>query len=235
MLSTPAAAQTTGLVPCTGNNCNICHIVQLLVNIGQFLLGIVGSVALAMFLYGAFWWIISVGDPKRVQKGKDIILNAIYGVFLTFGAYLIITFAIGLLTGTNPYETSQKVLFGKTWGELLTCEAPTCVASGGTCQPSCAVGTVTSYAFEECRDAQGKGVCCLPSQVPAAATSIPAPATPTAPATATPTAPTTPALTGCTGWGGVCGVFAPGDPDPAGKTCRTDFSDCTGATHRCCK
>lgn len=197
-------AQAAGLVPCTGADCNICHLVQLLVNIGQLLLGIVGSVALAMFLYGAFWWIISVGEADRVKKGKTIILNAIYGIFLTFGAYMIITFAIGLLTGTNPYDTTQKVLFGRTWAEFLTCEAPTCAGSGGTCAPACASGAITSYAFEECRTEVNK-VCCLPSQVPAAATSVPAATTaPAAPAT-----PTTSGGAGPTQGGGATGGAVP--------------------------
>lgn len=183
-----------GLVPCEGTEadpCTPCHVIQLLANIGNFLLSITGALVFAMFMYGAFMWIISAGNEKRVAKGKTIMVNAFIGVLIVFLSYTIITFAIFAVTGKNPMS-EEAVLFGKKWGDLIECKIES--------QPAAPQGGST-------------------------------PAT----TTATPTTPAAPAANTCAGWGGVCAVIRPGDPDPAGKTCTKQFADCSDATHTCCK
>ena len=65
--------------------------------IGQIIngaLGIVGSLALVMFIYGGFTWMLAAGSSEKVQKGKDILIWATLGLVVIFSAYAIVKFVI---------------------------------------------------------------------------------------------------------------------------------------------
>ena len=57
-------------------------------------LGLVGSIALLMFIYGGFLWITSAGNPQNVQKGQDTLKWAVIGLVVVFTAYAIVKFVI---------------------------------------------------------------------------------------------------------------------------------------------
>lgn len=58
--------------------------------IGQIInsiLGVVGSLALLMFVYGGITWMTSSGNQEKVKKGRDIIVWAAIGLVIVFSAY----------------------------------------------------------------------------------------------------------------------------------------------------
>ncbi len=55
-------------------------------------LGIVGSLALVMFIYGGFTWMLAAGNQEKVQKGKDILIWATIGLIVIFSAYALVKF-----------------------------------------------------------------------------------------------------------------------------------------------
>lgn len=57
-------------------------------------LGVVGSLALAMFIYGGFTWMLSSGNKDKVQKGKDILVWAALGMVVIFSAYAMVNFVL---------------------------------------------------------------------------------------------------------------------------------------------
>lgn len=58
------------------------------------LFGIIGSLALVMFIYGGFLWMTSAGSSEQVKKGKDIFIWAVVGLMIVFSAYSIVRFVI---------------------------------------------------------------------------------------------------------------------------------------------
>ncbi len=60
-------------------------------------LGLVGALALFVFVQGGFTWLISRGNPEQVQKGSKTMLWAFAGLMLVFIAYGFLTFLLGLL------------------------------------------------------------------------------------------------------------------------------------------
>ncbi len=56
----------------------------------QFGMGAAGLVAMAMIIFGAIQYTISAGNPSLQKDAKDRILNAIYGLALLFGSYIIL-------------------------------------------------------------------------------------------------------------------------------------------------
>jgi len=72
---------------------------QLIGKIINAVLGIVGSLALAMFIYGGFTWMLAGGNSEAVTKGKNILIWATLGLVVIFTSYALVHFVIfqGLL------------------------------------------------------------------------------------------------------------------------------------------
>ncbi len=64
-------------------------------------LGISGSLALVMFIYGGILWMTAMGNDTRLKKGKDTLIWAILGILVIASAY-VATNAIfnAVLTGS---------------------------------------------------------------------------------------------------------------------------------------
>jgi hypothetical protein len=57
----------------------------------NIMIGISGSVALLMFVYGGFMMLTSAGDEQKVNSGKQAITWATIGLIVIFGAYAILS------------------------------------------------------------------------------------------------------------------------------------------------
>lgn len=55
-------------------------------------MGLMGSVALAMFVYGGILWMSSAGNAERSKKGMQVIVWASLGVFMILASYVIVNF-----------------------------------------------------------------------------------------------------------------------------------------------
>lgn len=63
-------------------------------------LGIIGSIAFVIFLWGGFLWMTSAGNQEKVTKGKNVILWAAIGLAVIFTSYALVTFVLkGLKVG----------------------------------------------------------------------------------------------------------------------------------------
>ena len=78
-------------------SCSLNDFVRLFANVSQWILGIVGSLALLMFIYGGLMFIISSGNSEKVTKAKEIIIGAVIGLVIVFTSYMIIQFTIDAL------------------------------------------------------------------------------------------------------------------------------------------
>ena len=55
-------------------------------------LGVVGSIALIMFIYGGFTWMTAAGNEQSVAKGKEILIWATIGLVVIFSSYALVKF-----------------------------------------------------------------------------------------------------------------------------------------------
>ncbi len=69
----------------------------LVKNLIRAMLGITGSVALLMFVWGGFQWLFSAGEADRVKKGKDTIKWAVLGLVVIITAYMLVNTVISIL------------------------------------------------------------------------------------------------------------------------------------------
>ena len=62
-------------------------------------LGIVGSLALVIFIFGGVTWMTSGGNEEKIKKGKQMILWAALGLAVIFASYAAVRFILTSLTG----------------------------------------------------------------------------------------------------------------------------------------
>ncbi|MFA5023907.1 MAG: hypothetical protein WC523_03045 [Patescibacteria group bacterium] len=80
--------------------------VVLAINASRWILGIVGSLALLMFIYGGVMFLISAGSSEKIGQARKIIVAAAVGLLIVFASFLIIKFVLASM--------------GITWnGEIL--------------------------------------------------------------------------------------------------------------------
>ena len=58
----------------------------------SILTGLVGAVALAVFVFGGFMWMLSMGNPERVKKAQGLLLWGGLGTMVILASYAIVTF-----------------------------------------------------------------------------------------------------------------------------------------------
>lgn len=68
-------------------------------NIIEAVLGLVGSIALLVFILGGLSWVTSAGSEEKVKKGKEMIIWASLGLIVIFTSYTLVGFVLDALTG----------------------------------------------------------------------------------------------------------------------------------------
>lgn len=76
------------------NPLGTANIPQLIGQILNIFLGILGSGAFLMFVYGGFLWLISGGSADRIKKGKDTMVWAALGLVLVFSSAALVRFVL---------------------------------------------------------------------------------------------------------------------------------------------
>jgi hypothetical protein len=74
---------------------NFTQLVGSIINTG---LGLLGSLAFLMFVYGGFLWLTAGGAADRISKGKDVMKWAVIGLILVFGSYALVRFVLQAFT-----------------------------------------------------------------------------------------------------------------------------------------
>jgi len=82
---------------------------ELIGTIINAVLGIVGSLALAMFIYGGLIWMTAAGNQERVTKGKNILIWATIGLAVIFSAYVMVRF---VFSSIGVQEASPRTTKG---------------------------------------------------------------------------------------------------------------------------
>jgi hypothetical protein len=87
-----------GLCVGAGNEVQIKSISDfalIISNILRILIASAGALAIITILVSAIYYITSTGDPARVKKAKDILINTVTGLVLIIMSYAVVTFIAG--------------------------------------------------------------------------------------------------------------------------------------------
>lgn len=97
VLSIPSLANAQSLI----NPLGTTDIPTIVGNIISAILGLVGVIALVMFVWGGLLWMTSAGNPERVEKGKKTLIWATIGIVVIFSAYALVNTVIQTLANAQ--------------------------------------------------------------------------------------------------------------------------------------
>lgn len=61
-------------------------------------LGLVGTIALVMFIYGGVIWMTSAGSSDKIKKGREAIIWSVIGMAVIFASYGLTKFLLDNIT-----------------------------------------------------------------------------------------------------------------------------------------
>lgn len=67
----------------------------------QWILGLLGLIAVIMILVGGFRWMTAGGNEEKVESAKKLLTAAIIGLVIVLLAWAIVIFALGVLQNTS--------------------------------------------------------------------------------------------------------------------------------------
>lgn len=91
-------------------DCSLDDIMQVFINVGNWVVGIIGAIVLLMYVAGGFYWLASAGRKDWVEKGKKLMTTSTAGLLIVMFAYLgIITLRTALDHGTFLEDAENYV------------------------------------------------------------------------------------------------------------------------------
>jgi len=108
---------------CVENQTCFCEVGKLIGNLAKFITGIIGALALLFFIYGGLMWILSGGEKKRIETGRNSIVYSVIGLVITIGAFALVNLVLIAIVPQEKTDFSTAQIFGKDWTNL-DCEVP---------------------------------------------------------------------------------------------------------------
>lgn len=90
LFSLPALTFADSLVPCSGPDCQACHLVQLGNNLLVWFIGFVSSIIFLVFVIGGLKMVMSAGNEGGVSEAKGMMTSAVIGFVILLAAWLIV-------------------------------------------------------------------------------------------------------------------------------------------------
>ncbi|HBK33505.1 TPA: hypothetical protein DEP34_04370 [Candidatus Uhrbacteria bacterium] len=125
-------------------DCSMDDIMQVFHNIGNYVLGISGSLVLLMYVIGGLYLITSRGNTSQVQKGIKYLQVSTVGLVIVFVAYAGVKTLESVLRGGDVLTSESYVTCGpgeinegEPCGEYMRC------SEIGTCESECDLKNTT--------------------------------------------------------------------------------------------
>lgn len=67
---------------------------QLIGKAIKAVLGVIGAIALAIFVYGGLMWMTSGGSPEKIKKAQTTLVWAVLGMLVIFASYAAVDFVL---------------------------------------------------------------------------------------------------------------------------------------------
>lgn len=113
-------------------SCGLDDIATGFVELIKLLLGIMGAVALVYFVWGGIVWITSGGNMEKISRGRNIMINTILAIMVSFSSYIILGFFVNDILGANQKfqvsaECSQAADGSPCRGDVYKCYRGACL------------------------------------------------------------------------------------------------------------
>jgi len=128
---TALTEESSGLsrfIPCSGVDCNACHVVKLGNELIIWLFGIIFLLFAVLMMYAGFGLVTSGGNPAALQSAKSMFTNALIGLLIVMSAWLIVdTIMQALVGGGGGEDDAAAGELRNGWGPWaeIECKAQT--------------------------------------------------------------------------------------------------------------
>ena len=85
-----AGAQAGGLVPCSGPDCQICHVLQLANNVMEFVVLFSIVLAAAGITYAGFLYVTNGGNTSQIDRAHKVFTAVALGFVFVLAAWIIV-------------------------------------------------------------------------------------------------------------------------------------------------
>lgn len=105
----------TNLTQCRASgDCSLCDFLSVFVNISRWILSVMGGLALILFIWAGQGYIMSFGNPEKVEASKKTLTGTVFGIVIILAAWTLVNILLSLILPGG----STKI-FGKTpWSTL---------------------------------------------------------------------------------------------------------------------
>lgn len=69
----------------------------------QVFLGLLGIIAVSIFVYAGYLWMTSAGQEDKITQAKKMMVNAVIGIAIIFSAFAIVSFIINALANATGF------------------------------------------------------------------------------------------------------------------------------------
>ncbi|KKR56688.1 MAG: hypothetical protein UU08_C0009G0026 [Candidatus Uhrbacteria bacterium GW2011_GWE2_40_58] len=155
MVSITAACAETG-------NCSLQDIMQVFYNIGNYILAIIGSLVLLMYIIGGVYYLTSGGDSGKVSKGTKYITVSTFGLLIVLFAYAGVKTLESVIRQQGQIASEEYVVCGPgSFNEGNACGMNMICTEDGQCITECQQNHPSSgWAVDEmwdCFDTSAEG------------------------------------------------------------------------------
>lgn len=130
-------AQDSGLIPCGygDNPCDTGDVATFVNGLIDFLIRMLGIIAVIVMVYAGFMLVTSGGDEGKWTKAKELFTNVVIGIVIILAAWLVVDTIMSALTGDGL----------DVWGRLTGGEygAGTALVDGGVAGAAAVAGKYT--------------------------------------------------------------------------------------------
>ncbi len=160
LLSTESGNANSPIDPTTKKQIENCgnytlnDMARTALKISNFILGIVGSLALLAFVAGGLMMMLSAGNAEWVTRGKQTIIGAVVGLAIVFTSYMIIQLVYGSLglnwSGTSNFPTPTTGTPSPSTSQTQNSDTTALPATESTGQTSPSVAPKNTEACTNC-------------------------------------------------------------------------------------
>ncbi len=111
-LVVPLFSFANGLVPCGGigeQPCQSCDVVNLVNNVIQWLVVVLGTIAALVIIYAGVKLVMSGGNQAAMEESKSMITNIIIGYIIVLSGWLLIDFGMKALINEGAFGVWNAV------------------------------------------------------------------------------------------------------------------------------
>ncbi|MEK7122975.1 MAG: pilin, partial [Patescibacteria group bacterium] len=86
--------KSAGKCPNFENPLKTANVPELVGNFFRAFFGLIGVIALVIFIYGGLLWMTSMGEEERVKRGRETMIWAGAGLIAILGSYAVVQFIL---------------------------------------------------------------------------------------------------------------------------------------------